>query len=77
MTGHELRQLRKELGQSVGRPLTTGDMAKLCGLETVSGTEMIRNGKLKTTPAVRSRRYCQSLHMHRWIAPSRGNSAMT
>lgn len=51
MTGHELRQLRKELGQTVGRPLTTGDMAKLCGLETVSGAEMIAKWEAEIGPS--------------------------
>ena len=33
MTGPELKQLRQDLGDAIGRPLTAADMAKLCGLE--------------------------------------------
>ena len=32
MTGDQLKQLRKDLGDAVGRPLTVKDFAKLCGL---------------------------------------------
>ena len=32
MTGAELKQLREDLGEAIGRPLSVGDMAKLCGL---------------------------------------------
>lgn len=32
MTGPELRQLRKDLGDAIGRPLSAADMARLCGL---------------------------------------------
>lgn len=32
MTGPELRQLRNDLGEAIGRPLSAADMAKLCGL---------------------------------------------
>jgi hypothetical protein len=32
MTGPELKQLRADLGEAIGRPLTAADMAKLCGL---------------------------------------------
>ena len=33
MTGPELKQLRQDLGEAIGRPLAAADMAKLCGLE--------------------------------------------
>jgi len=32
MTGPELRQLRDDLGEAIGRSLTAADIAKLCGL---------------------------------------------
>ena len=40
MTGAELKQLREDLGEAIGRPLSVADMAKLCGLppETGPGT---------------------------------------
>jgi hypothetical protein len=40
MTGPELKQLRADLGDAIGRPLTAADMAKLCGL--AAGTDTIR-----------------------------------
>jgi hypothetical protein len=42
MTGHELKQLREDLGDAIGRPLTAEDMAKLCGLEPATGANTIR-----------------------------------
>ena len=32
VTGPELKQLRKDLGEAIGRELSVADMAKLCGL---------------------------------------------
>lgn len=40
MTGSELKQLREDLGDAVGRRLSLADMAKLCGL-----SDPERNGK--------------------------------
>jgi hypothetical protein len=37
MTGAELKQLREDLGEAVGRPLSVSDFAKLCGLPPESG----------------------------------------
>jgi hypothetical protein len=37
MTGAGLKQLRKDLGEAVGRPLSVNDFAKLCGLPPESG----------------------------------------
>ena len=34
MTGAELKQLRVDLGDAIGRTLSASDMAKLCGLAT-------------------------------------------
>jgi hypothetical protein len=33
VTGPELKQLRQDLSEAIGRPLTVADMARLCGLE--------------------------------------------
>ncbi len=41
MTGPELKQLRADLGEALGRELSPADMAKLCGL-TASGAETTR-----------------------------------
>ena len=32
MTGPELKQLRKDIGDAIGRELSAADMARLCGL---------------------------------------------
>jgi hypothetical protein len=37
MTGAQLRQLREDLGEAIGRPLSVNDFAKLCGLPPESG----------------------------------------
>ena len=43
MTGAELKQLRVDLGDAIGRTLSVSDMAKLCGLAGgKSGADMIR-----------------------------------
>jgi hypothetical protein len=42
MTGQELKQLRDDLGDAIGRPLSAADMAKLCGLAPDTGANMIR-----------------------------------
>ena len=42
MTGPELKQLRIDLGEAVGRQLTAADMAKLCGLPRPGGADTIR-----------------------------------
>lgn len=41
MTGQELKQLRKDLGDAIGRQLSAADMAKLCGLAPDTGADMI------------------------------------
>jgi len=33
VTGSELKQLREDLGQAIGKSLSAADMAKLCGLD--------------------------------------------
>ena len=67
MTGAELKQLRQDLGEAIGRPVSASDMAKLCGLETKSGADTIRRwevsgpsgpaGKLLGILAMASDRY--------------------
>jgi hypothetical protein len=42
MTGQELKQLREDLGDAIGRSLSAADMAKLCGLAPDTGANMIR-----------------------------------
>ena len=42
MTGPELKKLREDLGEAIGRPLTVADMAKLCGLPPADGANTIR-----------------------------------
>ena len=42
MTGPEFKQLRKDLGEAIGRELSAADMAKLCGLSPASGPDTIR-----------------------------------
>jgi hypothetical protein len=42
MTGPELKQLRQDLGDAIGRSLSAADMATLCGLATGNGADTIR-----------------------------------
>lgn len=42
MTGHQLKQLRQDLADAIGRPLSVADMARLCGLAPDTGANMIR-----------------------------------
>jgi hypothetical protein len=42
VTGPELRQLREDLGDAIGRSLSAADMAKLCGLAPGDGADTIR-----------------------------------
>lgn len=42
MTGPELKQLRKDLGDAIGRTLSAADMAKLCALPPGGGADTIR-----------------------------------
>jgi len=41
MTGVQLRQLREDLGEAIGRPLSVNDIAKLCGLPPEGGGDII------------------------------------
>lgn len=40
MTGPELKQLREDIGEALGRRMTIADMARICGLKDPE-----RNGK--------------------------------
>ena len=53
MTGSELKQLRNDLGDAIGKPLSAADMAKLCGLPAGSGGDTIRRWEVSgpTGPA--------------------------
>jgi hypothetical protein len=42
MTGPELKQLREDLGEAIGRPLSAADMGRLCGLTPGNGADTIR-----------------------------------
>jgi hypothetical protein len=42
VTGPELRKLRDDLGEAIGKPLSVSDMAKLCGLPAVGGADTVR-----------------------------------
>jgi hypothetical protein len=46
VTGPELKQLREDLGEAIGRPLSIADMAKLCGLESADGADTIRRWEI-------------------------------
>jgi hypothetical protein len=46
LTGPELRQLRNDLGEAIGRSLTAADMAKLCGLAPANGGDTIRRWEI-------------------------------
>jgi hypothetical protein len=47
VTGPEFKQLRIDLGEAIGRPLTAADMAKLCGLPRPGGAETILRWEVK------------------------------
>ena len=53
MTGSELKQLRNDLGDAIGKSLSAADMAKLCGLPAGSGGDTIRRWEVSgpTGPA--------------------------
>lgn len=51
MTGSELKQLRHDLGDAIGRPLMLADMARLCGLAPTNGAETIRKWEAGAGPS--------------------------
>ena len=46
LTGPELRQLRNDLGEAIGRTLAPADMARLCGLTPANGGDTIRRWEI-------------------------------
>jgi hypothetical protein len=62
MTGQELKQLREDLGDVIGRPLSAADMAKLCGLAPDTGANMIRRWEV-TGPSKQSSEQLRILAM--------------
>ena len=46
MTGLELKQLREDLGDAIGRSLSAAEMAKLCGLAPGDGADTIRKWEI-------------------------------
>jgi hypothetical protein len=46
VTGSELKQLRVDLGEAIGRPLSITDMAKLCGLANRDGADTVRKWEI-------------------------------
>lgn len=42
MKGSELKQLRADLGEAIGKSLSAAEMAKLCGLAASDGPNTIR-----------------------------------
>jgi hypothetical protein len=42
VTGAELKQLRADLGEAIGKSLSAAEMAKLCGLAPGDGADTIR-----------------------------------
>jgi len=55
VTGLELKQLREDLGDAIGRSLSAADMAKLCGLPPGTGADTIRKCEVTapTEPAAK------------------------
>lgn len=51
MTGPELKQLRHDLGDAIGRRLSIADMAKLCGLAVKNGSDTIRKWEAGQGPS--------------------------
>ena len=47
MTGPELKQLRADLSEVLGRKLTAADMAKLCALPEQGGADTIRRWEVR------------------------------
>jgi hypothetical protein len=47
VTGREFKQLREDLADAIGRPLSAADMAKLCGLAPGDGADTIRGWEVK------------------------------
>ena len=46
VTGLELKQLREDLGDAIGRSLSAAEIAKLCGLAPGDGADTIRKWEI-------------------------------
>jgi hypothetical protein len=62
MTGPELKQLRADLSEVLGRELTVADMAKLCGLPAASGAVTVRRWEV-SGPTVEATKVLRVLAM--------------
>jgi hypothetical protein len=62
MTGPELKQLRTDLSDAIGRTLTAADMARLCGLPENGGADTIRRWEV-SGPAVPATKVLRVLAM--------------
>ena len=62
MTGPELKQLRADLSEVLGRELTVADMAKLCGLPAPTGAVTIRRWEV-SGPTVEATKVLRVLAM--------------
>jgi len=58
VTGAQLKQLREDLGEAIGRPLSVADMAKLCGLPPETGPGTIARWEQARVRMVQSRPSC-------------------
>ena len=47
VTGREFKQLREDLAEAIGRPLSPADMAKLCGLDPGDGLATVRGWEVR------------------------------
>ena len=67
MTGPEFKQLRTDLGDAIGRPLSAADMAKLCGLPPTGGADTVRRWEVSgPTKAVAERLRVLSMASERY-----------
>lgn len=51
MTGEEFKQLRHDLGNSIGRPISRTDMGRLCGLAPGNANDTIRKWEEGSGPS--------------------------
>lgn len=74
VTGKEFKQLRIDLGEAIGRPLTAADMAKLCGLPQASGADTVRRWEVRgPTGPVAERLRVLAMASERYPIPDKFN----
>jgi hypothetical protein len=74
VNGPEFKQLRIDLGEAIGRQLTAGDMAKLCGLPRAGGADTIRRWEVKgPTGPVAERLRVLAMASERYPIPEKFN----